>query len=62
MPRPPSLGISGRNALEWVAAFPWNQWPLSLGMGGRIDSEYAECSKKEALFQMAVQQPTGTWS
>jgi hypothetical protein len=27
---------------EWVAGMDRNQWPLSIGIGGRIASEYAE--------------------
>lgn len=27
--------------MDWVAGFPWNQWPVSRGIGGRNGLEYA---------------------
>jgi hypothetical protein len=35
-----SVSVPGwPNAVEQVACFTWNQWPLWLGMGGRLAVE-----------------------
>ena len=31
-----------QDSLEWVAAFPWNGWQLSSGIGGNLPLEYTE--------------------
>jgi hypothetical protein len=35
----------GRFASEWVAGIDRNQWPLSIGIGGRLRPEYAGADK-----------------
>ena len=39
LPNPALQG--GRLALEWVAAFAWNGWQASSGIGGKLHLEYA---------------------
>jgi len=38
---PESAGMSGRDALEWVAGIDWNAWPESIGISGRNAPESA---------------------
>jgi hypothetical protein len=40
----------GRFASESVAGIDRNQWPLSIGIGGRLASEYAEKDLEYALI------------
>jgi hypothetical protein len=46
---PPSIGIGGRFASEWVAAFRRNQWPLYLGFRILIDENVIKAVKMAAL-------------
>ena len=52
---------SGRLPSEQVAAFDWNRWPTSVGMGGRLPSEYAIIANQRYLyhrFSVRIQQIT----
>jgi hypothetical protein len=44
----------GRFASEWVAGIDRNQWPLSIGIGGRLRPEYAAHGINPSHFQYGV--------
>jgi hypothetical protein len=49
------IGLQGgRFASEWVAGIDRNQWPLSIGIDGRLGSEYAAEVASEAETQSRV--------
>jgi len=50
------VGTSGRFPSESAAGFTRNQWPLSIGIGGRIGPEYSEAARLAETAKISARQ------